>query len=42
MLGVTATIGILAGIMVFFALLNISPLAWAISCLWIVSGVCVY
>lgn len=38
LINTAATIGILAGVLVFFALLNISPVAWAASCLWIVAG----
>jgi len=42
LLNLAVLIGVLAGVLVFFTLLNISPLAWAISCLWIVSGAIVY
>jgi amino acid transporter len=42
LLNMTAWIGVLSGTLVFFTLLNISPIAWTISCLWIVSGTLVY
>ncbi len=37
-LPVLATIGIVAGAVVFFALLSVSSTAWGISCLWLVGG----
>jgi amino acid transporter len=42
LLPLLAATGILAGILVFFTLLNISPIAWSISCLWLVGGAAIY
>jgi APA family basic amino acid/polyamine antiporter len=38
LLPLLAATGILAGVLVFFTLLSISPIAWSISCLWLVGG----
>lgn len=39
---IVAMIGILAGALIFFALLNISPIAWTVSCLWIATGIILF
>ena len=42
MIKFTATLGTVAGGLVFFALLNISPIAWLVSIGWLVAGAVVY